>query len=315
VCRTKPQEFAQRVREIDGFSLDNVPRARVLQPPRLPALVPTIFHSDKRHGTFSASSTACLPLYRVICRNDGQTRYANPQALATGFGIDRDVSIILTGTAFDPPLEPWWSLGAGRLDAIRKLRDLKVSMVTTPNFSLFTDQPRWDDMHSMKRIALVHEEFLREELPAALHVNARTERDWERWSEYVAARPEVTYVAFEFGTGAGWAERMDWHANQLSLLAEAADRPLYLVVRGGAKVLPVLIKAFAGTTILETSAFVKTVKRQRAALNAKGIVEWAPCPTDATEMLDNLFAENWRTVAASYAGLIGKSVPPLEAAG
>lgn len=53
-------------------------------------------------------------------------------------------------------------------------------MVTTPNYSLSIDQPRWDDLHSLKRIAIVHEEFLNEGLPAALHVNARTDKDWER---------------------------------------------------------------------------------------------------------------------------------------
>jgi hypothetical protein len=92
---------------------------------------------------------------------------------------------------------------AQRRDAIRALRSLGVTLVTTPNFSLFIDQPRWDDLHSQKRIMIVHEEFLSEGLPAALHVNARTERDWERWTEYIAARPELTHIAFEFATGAG----------------------------------------------------------------------------------------------------------------
>ena len=83
----------------------------------------------------------------------------------------------------------------------------------------------------MKRIAIVHQEFLSEGMPAALHVNARTDRDWERWREYVAARPEVAHIAFEFGTGAGWGERMGWHTAQLAQLARAVNRPLHLVVR------------------------------------------------------------------------------------
>jgi hypothetical protein len=35
-----------------------------------------------------------------------------------------------------------------------------------------------DDLHSIKRIALVHSEFLDEGLPAALHVNGRSEADF-----------------------------------------------------------------------------------------------------------------------------------------
>lgn len=315
MCRRRPDTFAQRVREIGGFPLDNVARAPVLAAPKLPTLVPLVFHGDKRHGTFRISSAACLPLYQVICRQDGRTRYEHAKALAEGFGIAEEVTVVLTGTAVDPPLERWWSLGPARRDAIRKLVDLKVAMVTTPNFSLFTDQPRWDDMHSMKRIAIVHQEFLSEGLPAALHLNARTERDWERWTEYVTARSEVTHVSFEFATGAGWGERMDWHAHQLTELARAVGRPLHLILRGGMRVLRPLAAAFSGLTVLETSAFVKTMKRQRAQLNAKGLIEWTPCPTEGEEMLDRLLAQNWCTVSASYATLSGQFAPPLEAAG
>ncbi len=178
--------------------------------------------------------------------------------------------VILTGTATDPPLERWWSLGAWRRAMIRELRKLGVALVTTPNFSLFVDQPRWDDLHSIKRIALAHEEFLSEGLPAALHVNARTDQDWDRWRACVAGRPEVTHIAFEFATGAGRAERIKWHADQLARLAAAIDRPLHLIVRGGGKVMPQLAAGFARLTVLETSAFVKTVKRQQAELTATG---------------------------------------------
>lgn len=41
-------------------------------------------------------------------------------------------------------------------DAVRRLRSIGVEMVTTPNFSLFVDGPRWDDLHSIKRIPNTH---------------------------------------------------------------------------------------------------------------------------------------------------------------
>jgi hypothetical protein len=251
----------------------------------------------------------------VIGRTDGRARYANFESLADGFRVARDTRIILTGIAEDAPLERWWSLGAGRRDAIRDLLDLGISMVTTPNYSLFTDQPRWDDMHSMKRIAIVHQEFLSEGLPAALHVNARTDKDWERWIEYIGGRPEITHIAYEFGTGSGWPGRIDWHAKQLADLAGTVDRPLHLVVRGGLKVLPLLKKSFAGLTLLDTSVFLKTMKRQRARLAVGGMVEWVPCPTEANEMLENLLAHNWTILAASQVGQFGVSSSALEAAG
>ena len=315
VCRNKPQEFARRVWEIGGFSLDNVARAAVLSTPRLPKLVPELFHGDNRKRPFDAGPAVCLPLYKVMRRHDGNARYKDLQDVANGFQFSPSSSVILRGADVDRPLERWWSLGPERLDVIRALRDLGVALVTTPNFSLFTDQPRWDDMHSMKRIALVHEEFLRGGVPAALHLNARTDRDWERWREYISARPEVTHVAFEFATGAGWPRRIEWHADQLAQLAAAVGRPLHLIVRGGNKVLPNLVKAFSDITVLETTTFFKTMNRQRAGLTGTGAVGWVSSPTPVGETLDNFLAENWQVVAGSYAGMFGEFVPPLEAVG
>jgi len=221
VCRMKPRDFARRVREVRGFWLDNVPRAERLPEPALPCVAPVLFSGNSREQAFRAPAV-CLQLYSIIARHKGKERYASADEIAAAFRVEAGTPLILTGTADDRPLERWWSLGTARLDAIRRLRESGVVLVTTPNYSLFTDRPRWDDMHSMKRISIVHEEFLREGLSAALHVNARTERDWERWTEYIRQRNEVAHLAFEFATGAGWADRIGWHTARL---AELADVP------------------------------------------------------------------------------------------
>jgi Domain of unknown function (DUF4417) len=311
VCRNKPEEFVQRVREVGGFAFDNVPRASLVTAPALPALVPLLYHKSGRSVPFRARAV-CLPLYSVIRRQNGEPRYTSAAELADGFSIARNVPVILTGTAKDRPLERWWSLGEQRREVIRALRGLNIALVTTPNFSLFIDQPRWDDLHSQKRILIVHEEFLREGLPAALHVNARTDRDWERWRDYIAARPEVTHIAFEFATGAGWASRTAWHSDHLVRLAAAVGRPLHLIVRGGGKFLPTLAAAFADITLLETSVFMKTNARQRAVLSGPGKVNWRSSPTKKTETIDNLLMENWDVVAAAHLGGLNQRVLPLQ---
>ena len=152
-------------------------------------------------------------------------------------------------------------------------------------------------------------------VPAALHLNARTDRDWDRWREYIAGRPEVTHVAYEFATGAGWPNRIDWHVAQLSRLSADVGRPLHLTVRGGAKALPRLIAPFSDITILETTAFFKTMNRQRGKINSSGAVTWSTSPTPIGAMLDDLLAENWQAVSSSYAKLLGETEQLLEAAG
>ena len=266
----------------------------------LPLVAPVLFHGNRREALFAVPAV-CLPLYRVIARHSGEERYADAAAVAADFRFEAGIPLILTGTADDRPLERWWSLGLGRLDTIRRLQDLDVKLVTSSNFSLFTDQPRWDDMHSMKRIALTHEEFLREGMPAALHVNARTERDWDRWTEYIRQRSEVTHVAFEFGTGAGRTGRVGWQATQLTGLAQSAGRPLHLVVRAArSDIMTKLVAAFGGTTVLDTTAFIKTIKRQRAVATATGRICWKRSPTAQNTPVDELLAHNWSAVRRSY---------------
>ena len=313
VCRNKPRDFVWRVREVQGFRLDNVSRKGRLPELPLPPVAPILFHGNSREKRFAASAV-CLPLYHVIARHGGEERYADAAAVASAFRFESGTPLILTGTADDRPLERWWSLGTGRLEAIRKLRDLGVSLVTTPNFSLFTDQPRWDDMHSMKRIALTHEEFLREGVPAALHVNARTERDWARWTEYISQRSEVTHVAFEFRTGAGWAGRAEWQAAHLAGLVQGASRPLHLVVRAaGRDILPGLVSVFGGTTVLDTTAFIKAIHRQRAITTAAGRVDWKRSPTLPNAPVDELLVHNWSVVRLSYNSVFG-TAPAMHAA-
>lgn len=315
VCRRRPEDFVRRVREVGGFAFDNVLRAGALAVPPLPAIAPMIFHGKRRSRLFSEASTVCLSLYQVIARHDGQPRYANKLELANRFRISPHAQLILTGTAVDPPLERWWSLGERRRDAIQALRKLGIALVTTPNFSLFPDQPRWDDLHSMKRIALVHHEFLSSGMPVALHVNARTDRDWERWREYVSKRAEVTHVAFEFRTGAGRAERVGWYTDHLLRLASSVGRPLHLILRGQSKTLPMLARGFSALTFLESSAFNKTRVRQRATMTRNGSIHWHRSPTAKDEPLDGLLAENWRVVSAAYHRTLSRYAAPIGATG
>ena len=171
----------------------------------------------------------------------------------------------------------------------------------------FVDRPRWDDLYSMKRIALCHEEFLREGLRAALHVNARTESDWERWTEYVAGREEVGDIAYEFATGAGRASRIDWHLRHLMGLGREAGGRLHITVRAmPPEVVVRLAQVFDGVTFLDTNAFMKTVKRQRACLGSDGTLGWDSQPTARDAPVDELLEHNWSVVCESLTATLGK---------
>jgi hypothetical protein len=230
------------------------------------------------------------------------------------FGLSGSSQVILSGTDKDPPIEGWWRLGRQRRDVIRRLRDIGITLVTTPNYSLFTDQPRWDDLHAMKRIALVHEEFLSEGLPAALHVNARTDTDMQRWTDYIAGRSEITHVAYEFATGPGRSSRQEAHVAWLAGMARSVGRPLHLVVRGGLDALPTLVNAFTRVSVIETSIFIRTIKRRRAVLSAGGTLTWETALTPVGMPLDDLLAYNYRTMECWIRASIEPAVREKRAA-
>ncbi|MFX8906933.1 hypothetical protein ABTM87_19065, partial [Acinetobacter baumannii] len=87
-------------------------------------------------------------------------------------------------------------------------------------------------------------------VPCALHLNARTDRDWERWTVFLKAHPEISCVAFEFGTGAGSKSRIPWYVTQLKRLADEASRPLQLILRGGLGEIDALTRMFSSVTLI-----------------------------------------------------------------
>ena len=296
VCRFRGAVFADHAREIRGFDLANVARAPQIAPPTLPRVVPVLFHEGLRQERL-AQPVLALSLYALIAKKDGVVRFSSRAELAAAFGFGEDATVVLTGTDQDPPLERWWSYGAERrAQTIAQLHDLGIALVTTPNYSLFANVPRWDDLHSIKRIAEVHTEFVAGGLPTALHVNGRTERDFERWADYLRQRPEITHLAYEFGTGAGRAERMPQHVEWLSGLAGRTGRPLTLVVRGGIDMLSVLANRFDHLVYLDTSSFMKTMHRQRAEMSGNANLRWIASPTRRGASLKPLFDHNARAI-------------------
>ena len=314
VCPNHP-DFVERVREVRTFSLDNVPRGPVLSAPELPHLVPMIYRGTGRNNHPPVDSVA-LSLYSQFHRRSARPRYRSKCSLSKTFVVPPNAVILVSGIDRDRSVERWWQLGEKvRLEIIRAMIDSGVGLITTPNFSLFTDRPRHDNLHAMKRIAIVHEEFLRLGMPSALHVNGRTDTDFRRWADYIATRPEVTHIAYEFTTGTSWNGRRGHHAAWLVGLARAVARPLNLILRGGTSHIPMLASAFSELTFIDTSIFMKTMKRQRAYVRMDNTIGWESYPTRQGAPLDSLFDMNLRLVEARIAALAARPTNGIRFAG
>lgn len=291
MCPNKPEQYVAQNREIGGFDLNTTPRAPARTSNLTGDVAELIYHGSRREALLRAPVVA-LRLADVVDYRNKRARFSNRLELCAAFRIDPTCKIVLTGVDHDARIEPWWSLGAARIPIIRSLVRLGVALVTTPNFSLVLDNPRPDDLHAMKRIAIVFAEFQQEGLSCALHPNARTTRDFERWAGFVAARPEVETLAYEFITGAGRIARRQFHLDGLALIAERAARPLDIVVRGDPHVIPLLRSYFREVVYIDTTAFMKAQKRRVAERVANDALDWNRMLTEPGTNLDRILQIN-----------------------
>lgn len=293
VCRKKAELFAQQVREIDGFEFDNVARTPAIEFDLKDGIVPLIYHGSSRAKALSHGVMA-LRLTDLVNFRTGKLRFDTRASLCHAFRIDETATLILTGVDHDYRIEPWWRLGEKRLGIIEKLRQIGIALVTAPNFSVFLDHPRTDDLHAMKRIALVFAEFQLGGIACALHAHGRTERDFERWALFIRERLEIKILSYEFITGPAAKTRRAFHLEQLAMIAKAAGRDLDIIIRGKPDVIPFLRRYFRRVTYIESGTFMKTINRQRAERVGNRDLTWATMPIDLGAPIDALFQHNAR---------------------
>jgi hypothetical protein len=307
--------FIVRYREVDGFALDNVPRANAVIAEGIPDYAPMLYHGNRRRDALTAAPVVALPLHMFYDRKTGRPKFGSRAAVEERFHIAAHTRIILIGSGRDRPIEAWWKLSENRPPVIAALRDLGVAMVTSPNYSVFTDEPRYSDLYNIKRIGLAWQEILAGGIATALHINARTHRDYERLAEFIAQRPEVTEVAFEFGTGANWPLRRTFHVEHLQRLAEQAGRPLRLIMIGGSLSLLELAKAYDAITYIDTKPFMKALHRQRLYASNEGTIKGRTELTEAGEPVDALLGDNIVFMRRKIEAILSDARQPVASGG
>jgi hypothetical protein len=217
VCPRHPERFVSRVWEIGGFALASIPRAQRVPLPQLPLVIPLIYHGSHRQNPLK-SPVVAIKLHHLMNYSTGQLKFTSKAEIAACFNFSINADLIISGVDEDELIEPYRSV-LYKSKIIDQLRHISPALITVPNFSLFLNVPRWDNLYSMKRIALCWRELASRGLPTSLHLNARTDRDWERWTDFIGERDEVTSVTVEFATGLARKERGRWHVEKLLDLA------------------------------------------------------------------------------------------------
>jgi hypothetical protein len=304
--------FLPMVREINGFPLQNVEHVEPKPSLPMPVYVPVLYHRSNRPIPLDIAAAA-VPFHKLYDKRDGRLRFKSPAELRQAFGISESARIILIGSGRDQPLENWWGLSGTRKSVLAGIKDLDVDMVTSPNYSLFTDVPRHDNMRNMKRIIIAWNEILAAGIPAGLHLNARAVKDYGRYLAFIEARSEVTDVAFEFRTV--WPQRRSFHAWHLARIGRSVARPLTLTMVGGLPLITSLAPAFNRVTYIDSHAFMTATHRQRVVEGNDGSLDKVTAHTPLGEPIHELVGENIRIMRAYVSRLINEARARQTAAG
>lgn len=305
VCPRSTKVFVSRFHEVDGWDLENIPRTRDLPLPTLPNWIPLYQGNLSGSRPIKDEPIVALPLNRALTWTGQETRARTAIELRRSYGANPTEGWVVSGTEQDRAVERLWTPDLSQI--ARQLVDSGVVFATTPNFSLLQDSPRHDNLHAMKRIAWAWFRMTEAGLCTALHLNARTDRDFERWATFVRNRPEVKAVAFEFLTGSAPKDSAEGYAERLLHFAEACGRPLPLVMRGHAILKPKLEKAFSQIILLDSSPYMCASKRRRAYLKPGGGIGHTFTPTTKASETRRLLLHNTQVHRAHAMAPFGRA--------
>lgn len=288
VCPKASTRFAKRVHEVRGFQLDDIPRRNFDVLPAPSGCVTLIEGRVSRRRPIELPDYAAIPLSRAITGRGLQQRAKTRDELVRDHGVLPRKGWIVTGIEDDRYVERAWRLPKHR-EVFKSLCEAGVVFATSPNFSLYADVPRHDNLHAMKRIAWMWYVMNAAGLPTALHVNGRTSHDFDRWTQFIIDHPEVTSIAFEFLTGAKLADDSERYVERLSTLAQRIDRPLTLVLRGSMQLAKRLEGVFDQVLWLDATPYFRAMHRHVAVPSSTGPLKYAPRGGDSAAPIGGLF--------------------------
>ncbi len=290
ICQKRPSEFVKRVQEVRSFDLNNVPRAKKRVLPPLGNYVP-LLHGKGVSKHKEQMDYLAIPMSRALIGRGSKTRARTTKELIEVTGIRPRLGWILSGTDDDGPIERIW--GLDHLPRILQgMSNAGVVFATTPNYSLYADVPRHDNLHAMKRIAWMWYFMQQAGISTALHINGRTDRDFERWAEFVRRQPAVQAIAFEFTTGAEPILDRERYIRRLEEFSAAVGRKLSLVMRGSSAIAAELRPSFHKVTSIDSTAYQRSIHRRQGVVDDCGRVRWQPVVTSSMSQVAALFKNN-----------------------
>lgn len=309
VCPKAPSRYVRRVLEVGGFELDDIPLAPAVALPPLPDFIPLWEGNLVGKRLIRNLDHIAFPLSMALQGGGQRDRAKSEAELRSSFGARPIRGWIASGVERDPKVERLWRLPDPR-KAFELMLRAGVIFASSPNYSTYADVPRHDNLHAIKRIAWTWFYMVQAGLPTALHLNGRTDFDFERWAQFAQRQVNLKAVAFEFLTGARSLEDGARYVQRLIRFTELSGRKdLVLVRRGGQSFDSELNRHFRQVINLDSDPYFKSVKRQRGTMGHSGTIRYRSHRTTSSAEMRNLLTHNTTLKAAWNAG---KLVPPVQ---
>lgn len=262
---------------------------------QLPQYIPLIQHGSNRTTPLRVPVVALttFDVTRLDKRVGDMVRDA--AALRAKFLLDKTATIVLSSVAPDKELERYWHERHHR-DLIQGIKAIRPAHVIAPNFSLFRDVPRFDNLANVKRSLVCSEELSKAGLSVIPYLAGITAHDWNRWADFLKEHDQIKLVCKEFQTGGRKKPVGDWHIDRLRELQDKLGRGLHIVAVGGRRHRALQMQPWR-VSIIDSVPFMRTMHRRRLSIDG-----WEKTVTPSGAPLDDLLNHN----IAAYARTIGK---------
>lgn len=307
VCPNSALLFPDYCEDVGGLGTTPELPLVTLSSAGLPIYIPQINHGSRRTILLNEDWVS-TPLYVVVGkdrRGRFQVRFKSPEEIRNYLKVAAHTRIIVTGVGPDRTIEDLWESHVTR-GIPDQLAALGIVAMTTPNYSFMSDVPRHNSLYNLTRIFRVAERLSEAGIATVPHLNASNDQDWERWLEFFREQTDVVCGCVEYQTGARRKEFGNYYFSKLVEMRDKLGRPIHPIAVGGSGKLMDFEGNFPSYTIIDSTPFMKTMKRQElsAIMNRW---KWRKKPTRLRATLNGLLAQNIRFYRMRQMNRIGRS--------
>ena len=310
-----PDRFWKLWDDVYGLTNYTIAALRGLDGIALPEYIPQFQYGHQGLTRLFDAPVIAIPLKDLLKKRSDKTygpKFATPEALRAHYKIGIRTKILLVGVSLDKSIEQFWAEHR-KHQASEALAKLGLLGVTTPNFSFFTDVPRFQILRNLKRILLTAERLSNASVPVSPHLNANTDADWTFWLRFLTEHPEITVITVEFQTGWKSDQASEKLLKRLVTLQSELKRPIHPLMVGGGQLFHSARESFNSFSVIDSRPFMETVHRQKLVRNDNGEYVWRKVETELGAPLDDLLQHNLDSYTAKLnSPVVEPKVTPFE---